>query len=291
MSPSSQIHTTTYFPHRHANSRHAAAGHITDAGQRAAAVLLRVLHLWHRWRATVGGHSAATMRATVARSCGRTQVSANAADDIFRDDTSVYLSLRKMTLLSFIRSIKKKKNIHNTYTQSVCLFSLSLSVCLPATGCPEPWASHVDGAWRVSLSVVSDIPTNINTHANTTNLTQPHTQFGFDLPCLLSTKPHPNQTTHHTTLCLVRSHFTSTLSLHPFRIQFLFVSLVEAPSYLANIFAQAHPKIILPPPLEIGMPHYSVHVDLVIHIQFYVEFTTTIFVPSEFTRADHRFKI
>lgn len=40
---------------RHAHPGHSAPGHASHAGQRAGAVLLRLLHLRHRRRAAVGG--------------------------------------------------------------------------------------------------------------------------------------------------------------------------------------------------------------------------------------------
>lgn len=61
---------------RYAHSGHAAAGHAANVGQRAAAVLLCVLHLRHCRRSAVGGHSATALRPAAARSCGRSQVSA-----------------------------------------------------------------------------------------------------------------------------------------------------------------------------------------------------------------------
>ena len=42
------------YAHRYANSGHVVVGHAADAGQRAPAVLLRFLHIRHRWRPAVG---------------------------------------------------------------------------------------------------------------------------------------------------------------------------------------------------------------------------------------------
>ncbi|GFW92627.1 hypothetical protein TNCV_519441 [Trichonephila clavipes] len=44
------------FPHRHADPGHASAGHASNAGQRASAVLLRFLHFRHRRGAALGWH-------------------------------------------------------------------------------------------------------------------------------------------------------------------------------------------------------------------------------------------
>ena len=46
---------------RHADSGDAFAGHSPNAGQRADALLLRVLHLRHRWGAAVGRHATAAV--------------------------------------------------------------------------------------------------------------------------------------------------------------------------------------------------------------------------------------
>ena len=55
-----------FFFSRYANSSHVALGHTPDARQRPAALLLRILHLWYRWRPTVGRHLTTTMLPWVA---------------------------------------------------------------------------------------------------------------------------------------------------------------------------------------------------------------------------------
>lgn len=46
---------------RHEDTRDAAAGHASDAGQRIAALLLRLLHLRHRRGPTLGRHTQAAL--------------------------------------------------------------------------------------------------------------------------------------------------------------------------------------------------------------------------------------
>lgn len=49
------------FSNRYADTSDAFTRHSSYAGQRAAAVLLRLLYIRYRWRATVGGHPASTL--------------------------------------------------------------------------------------------------------------------------------------------------------------------------------------------------------------------------------------
>lgn len=53
-----------FCPHRHAHPRHVVAGHTAHAGQRPAALLLRLLHLWHRRRPAVGRAASESMLPT-----------------------------------------------------------------------------------------------------------------------------------------------------------------------------------------------------------------------------------
>ena len=50
-----------FLSNRYADTSDAFTRHSSYAGQRAAAVLLRLLYIRYRWRATVGGHPASTL--------------------------------------------------------------------------------------------------------------------------------------------------------------------------------------------------------------------------------------
>lgn len=60
---------------RYANTGNAATRYFTNAGKCVAVVLLCVLHIWHRRCSTVGRYSTTTVRASIAGSCGCSQVS------------------------------------------------------------------------------------------------------------------------------------------------------------------------------------------------------------------------
>lgn len=62
-----------------------AVGHFTDAWECSLVVLLRFLHLRHRWSPTVGGYTKTTLRTRSTTKCLQTQVCLKYCYYIFKD--------------------------------------------------------------------------------------------------------------------------------------------------------------------------------------------------------------
>ena len=121
-----------FLSNRYADTSDAFTRHSSYAGQRAAAVLLRLLYIRYRWRATVGGHPASTLfpEGFTQRQISRVSLKPNDTSSVVR--SFIGFSLRTYMRLwddqsssgSFIITLKLASIPH------FLLYSLSLPLSL-----------------------------------------------------------------------------------------------------------------------------------------------------------------